>query len=78
MKTTIELDEARLKRVMELTGLKTKKSAIDEALRNLERTALMGKLLSERLDDSDLENALFPDYDLDELRRREIPGGGES
>ncbi len=75
MKTTIELNDERLKRVMELTGLKTKKSAIDAALRHLERQELKKRLLSERISEEDWADALDPDYDLDALRKREIPAG---
>lgn len=39
MKTTIDLDEAKLERVMNLTGLKTRKEAVEFALTEAERIA---------------------------------------
>jgi len=39
VKTTIELDETKLKRLMKLTGIKTRKEAIDYALTEAERVA---------------------------------------
>ena len=39
MKTTIDIDERRLKRVMELTGAKTRKAAVNYALREAEKGA---------------------------------------
>ena len=39
MKTTVELDEKLLKRVMDLTGAKTRRAAIDYALHEAEKSA---------------------------------------
>jgi len=46
VKTTVELDEQKLLRVMELTELKTRKEAIDYALSQAERAAKIAKLFS--------------------------------
>ncbi|MBC7368008.1 MAG: type II toxin-antitoxin system VapB family antitoxin [Undibacterium sp.] len=46
MKTTIDLDEAKLERVMKLTGLSTRKEAIDYALTQVERTSRVKTLQS--------------------------------
>ena len=43
MKTTVELDEKKLLRIMALTGLKTRKAAIDYALTQGERAAKLRK-----------------------------------
>ena len=46
MKITIDLDEAKLERVMKLTGLATRREAIDFALTQAERAAKVKSLLS--------------------------------
>ena len=74
VKTTVELDEVKLRRVMELTGLKTRKDAIDYALSQAERAAKMAKLFARPQRNKDeLKRALDPKYDLKALREREKP-----
>lgn len=48
MKTTIDLDERKLRNVMKLKGLKTRKAAIDYALTEAERRAKLEELLKDR------------------------------
>ena len=70
----MELDEEKLRRVMELTGLKTRKDAIDYALSQAERTAKMAKLYARpRRSEDELKGALDPKYALMALREREKP-----
>lgn len=74
VKTTVELDEEKLRRVMELTGLKTRKDAIDYALSQAERAAKMAKLFARpRRSKDELKGALDPKYDLKALREQEKP-----
>jgi Arc/MetJ family transcription regulator len=74
MKTTVELDEQKLLRVMELTGLKTRKEAIDFALSEAERAAKIAKLFARpRRSKDELQNLLDPEYDLAALRAQEKP-----
>ena len=73
MKTTIDLDEARLRRVMKLTGLKTRKATIDFALLEAERAAKLARLLGSPLPDGEFRDAVDPDYDLTALRSKERP-----
>jgi Arc/MetJ family transcription regulator len=74
VKTTVELDEEKLRRVMELTGLKTRKDAIDYALSQAERAAKMARLFARpRTTKDELKGALDPKYDLTALREREKP-----
>jgi Arc/MetJ family transcription regulator len=74
VKTTVELDEEKLRRVMELTGLKTRKDAIDYALSQAERAAKMAKLFARpRRSKDELKGALDPKYDLTALREQEKP-----
>src|ERR1035441_2599765 len=53
MKTTIDLDEAKLKRVMNLTGITTRKEAVDYALTEAERLAKIKRLYENPLPGSD-------------------------
>jgi Arc/MetJ family transcription regulator len=74
VKTTVELDEEKLRRVMELTGLKTRKDAIDYALSQAERAAKMARLFARpRRSKEELKGALDPKYNLMALREREEP-----
>jgi len=71
MKTTIDLDERRLSAVMKLTGLRTRKAAVDYALRSAERQASLDRLLERALPDEEYRIAVDPRYDLAALRKRE-------
>jgi putative antitoxin of VapBC-like toxin-antitoxin system len=73
VKTTVELDEKKLLRIMALTGLKTRKAAIDYALTQAERAAKLAKLFARRWTRQELETALEPSYNLEALRERDKP-----
>ncbi len=73
MKTTIDLDERRLSAVMKLTGLRTRKAAVNYALCAAERQASMERLLERALPDEAYRTAVDPKYDLLALRQRERP-----
>ena len=73
MKTTVELDEQKLRRLMELTGIKTRREAIDFALTEAERVAALKKQLQKRWSPEDLKEALEPHYDVLKLREEERP-----
>lgn len=73
VKTTVELDEKKLLRIMALTGLKTRKAAIDYALTQAERAAKLAKLFAQPWSQEDLDAALEPGYDLEALRQRDKP-----
>jgi Arc/MetJ family transcription regulator len=73
MKTTIDLDERRLAKVMDLTGLKTRRAAVDYALRTAERQAAFERLMERALPDEVYRTALDPKYDVEALRQRERP-----
>jgi hypothetical protein len=51
-----ELDEQKLLRVMDLTGIKTRKEAVDYALVQAERAAKLSKLLAKSWTRADLES----------------------
>jgi Arc/MetJ family transcription regulator len=71
MKTTIDLDEAKLKSVMKLTGIKTRKGAVDYALTEAERRARMNHLLATKWDARALREAVDVGYDYRALRGRD-------
>lgn len=73
MKTTIDLDERRLAAVMKLTGLKTRKAAVDYALCAAERQAALDRLLERALPDAVYRTAVDPHYDVAAQRQRERP-----
>ena len=76
MKTTIDLDEAKLERVMKLTGLATRREAIDFALTQAERSAKVKSLLGRRFSEGITDNVVVgPAYDVLALRRRETGTG---
>jgi Arc/MetJ family transcription regulator len=69
MKTTIEIDEAKLARIMKLTGMKTRKEAVDWALTEAERIASINRIAEEPWDAEEWKNAIDPDYDIIALRQ---------
>lgn len=74
MKTTIDLDEAKLERVMKLTGLTTRREAIDFALTQAERAAKVKALLSRPFFEGIADKVVVdPAYDVLALRRKEKP-----
>ena len=74
MKTTIVLDEEKLRRVMRLTGLKTRKAAIDFALTEAERIARVESFYRKPFYVvSEGEPVVDPEYDLAALREGETP-----
>jgi len=75
MKTTIEIDEGKLKRLMQLAGLKTRKDAVDYALTEAERTARLKKLLAGAVREEEYKYAVDPNYDVMAVRKREVPRG---
>ena len=60
---------------MTATGATSKTMAVDLALREMDRKAKLVKLCYEGLGMSgdELKDAIDPNYDLDEMRRRETP-----
>jgi uncharacterized protein Smg (DUF494 family) len=78
MKTTIDLDEAKLKRVMKLAGIGTRKEAIDAALTELERKAKLRQLYENPLPGEFYKDAIDPKYDLMKLREMSKPKCGDT
>lgn len=75
MKMTMHIDDALLARVMEALGTDSKTRAVDLALREIDRRASLVKLASAGLGlaAEELKDAVDPAYDLEAMRKREIP-----
>lgn len=58
---------------MKLTGIPTRKAAVDYALRAAERQASLERLLERALPDDAYRTAVDPKYDVSALRQRERP-----
>jgi Arc/MetJ family transcription regulator len=73
MKTTIDIDEAKLADVMHLTGAKSRKAAVDYALSCAERVERLRKLFEKPLPDEEYRTAIDPAYDILALREKDEP-----
>lgn len=69
MKTTIELDDAKLENIMRSMGFKTRKEAIDWALTEAERLAVMQQIRANPWSAATLREGMDPDYDVLANRR---------
>jgi uncharacterized protein Smg (DUF494 family) len=74
MKTTIDIDEKKLRRLMKLGGFKTRKETIDFALTEAERLARIRKTLAAPFYVDSEEDVIRRDYDVVGLRKLERPG----
>jgi len=72
MKTTVEIDEKKLRSLLKLTGIKTKKAGIDFAIEQAERLARVNKLLAEDSFFQTEGEVIDPNYNLDKMRSKEI------
>ena len=78
MKTTIDLDETKLKRVMKLAKIGTRKETIDAALTELERKAKLNHFFANALPHEAYKNVIDPKYDLMKLRNMAKPKRGDT
>jgi hypothetical protein len=69
MKTTVELDERKLETIMRSMGFKTRKEAIDWALTEAERLAVMHQIRSHPWSSATLLEGMDPGYDALASRR---------
>lgn len=74
MKTTIDIDDKKLHRLMRLTGLKTRKETVDFALTEAERLARIRKLLNGPFYVDAAGDIIDPGYDVVKMRKMEKPG----
>lgn len=83
MKTTIEIDEEKLNRIMRLTGIDTMKEAVDWALSEALRIATLNRVMEEPWSADEAREAVNPAYDIIAIRNNSKPvtyrsGGGRS
>jgi len=72
MKTTIEIDDSKLLRVMALTGLKTRKEAVDWALTEAERIARVDHIAANPWDSATVRESVEPGYDVLSIRNQSV------
>lgn len=73
MKTTIEIDEEKLDRIMSLTGIGTMKEAVDWALSEALRLATIHRVMEEPWSAEEAREAVDPTYDLIAIRNSTTP-----
>jgi len=73
MKMTLNIDDALLERVVAFTGAKSKTEAVDLALREMDRRALLIEVLNRdnAMSSEDWKNAFHPDYSAETARAAE-------
>lgn len=69
MKTTVELDDAKLENIMRMMGFRTRKEAIDWSLTEAERLATMNHIRANPWSAAVLREGMDADYDILALRR---------
>ncbi len=72
MKTTIEIDEAKLERLMSLTGLKTRKEAVDWALTEAERIARINQIAAHPWESARVKEGIDAAYDILSIRNQPV------
>ncbi len=75
MKTTLEIDEGKLEKIMRLMSFKTRKDAVDWALTEAERLAVMENIKANPWSADVLREGYDDDYAEMMLRRRDIRSG---
>ena len=68
MKTTIEIDEGKLDRIMKLSGIATRKDAVDWALTEAVRLATMNDIERNPWTVQESKDAVDGDYDILAIR----------
>ncbi len=73
MKTTIEIDEVKLERIMKMTGIGTMKEAVDWSLNEALRIATINRVMEEPWTPEEARSAVDPAYDLIAIRHSRVP-----
>lgn len=68
MKTTIEIDEEKLDKIMRLSGIATRKEAVDWALTEAVRLAVMNDIEKHPWTVAEAKEAVDPEYDVLAIR----------
>jgi hypothetical protein len=76
-KTTIEIDEGKVEKVMKLGGFKTRKEAVDWALTEAVRLASINRIAENPWTPEMLEGAIDPDYDIIAIRNGSVRYSGK-
>ncbi len=71
-KTTIEIDDVKLERIMLLGGFKTRKEAVDWALSEAERLVTINKIAESPWTAEMMKDAVDPSYDVMAVRRQTV------
>ena len=74
MKTTIEIDEDKLERIMRLSGFATRKDAVDWALTEGLRLATMNDIEKNSWTVKETKDAVDDDYDVLAIRHGSVSG----
>ncbi len=69
MKTTVELDDTKLERIMKMMNFRTRKEAIDWALTEAERLATMHHIRANPWSEATLKEGMDQHYDVLAQRR---------
>ena len=69
MKTTIEIDDDKLDKIMKLSGIATRKEAVDWALTEAVRLAVMNDIEKNPWTLRETTEAVDPDYDIMAIRQ---------
>jgi len=73
MKTTIEIDEVKLERIMKATGIATMKEAVDWALSEALRIASINKMMEDPWSAEEARSVIDSNYDLIAIRNGGAP-----
>lgn len=73
MKTTIEIDEVKLDRIMKMTGISTMKEAVDWSLNEALRIATINHVKEDPWTPEEARNAVDPSYDIIAIRNHATP-----
>lgn len=73
MKTTIEIDEKKLDRIMKMTGIATMKEAVDWALSEAMRIATINQMIKEPWTAEEARRVMDSSYDLIAIRNNTTP-----
>ncbi len=73
METTVELDEVKLRQIMELTQIGTMKKAVEWALNEALRLATIHRVTEEPWTSHDAREAIDPAYDILAIRENSRP-----
>jgi Arc/MetJ family transcription regulator len=73
MKTTIDIDDRKLRELMRLTGIRSRKATVDYALSRAGEAERLRKLFEKPLPDAEYEASLDPSYDLMAVRQSDKP-----